>query len=283
MGVIILLVISPTTLVLIDASTFLIAAGILRGISSIISPQESAAGSFFERLFTGYQKICFVAEQRNLLTLRLLLLFALSVYDVVVTMLITHLAKTTIPDSPLPFLSFSSVLGCFSALTAVATTLASLCTQRFSRKHLLTSAYWGLFCLMLGLLLWATPTTWSYCWESFILGTLAIGFGLSFSRFFLYTAGFELTEQHVFVQIVSSADAMARLWQSCIATATIALSACLPLSSLMLASCGLMAFAMLPIKNLIRSIDRVHTPLLHSTQKNTLNLFWNNNITQRNV
>lgn len=89
-----LLYISPRMLIGIDAISFLVSAALLIKLSNLYLDEAVENGDkFFNRLFSGYQKIFFTSVQRNLLTFRLLLLLSLSIYDVLVTMVITNFAK----------------------------------------------------------------------------------------------------------------------------------------------------------------------------------------------
>lgn len=251
-----LLYISPRMLIGIDAISFLVSAALLIKLSNLYLDEAGEnGGKFFNRLFSGYQKIFFTSVQRNLLTFRLLLLLSLSIYDVLVTMVITNFAKNIAYYGFPKVFTFSLLLGLFSSFTAIATMLASLCTQQLSSDKIELCAKLGLMFLISGLMFWACPISFKYCWIIFIFGTFLIGFGLSFSRFFLYTAGYELTEKSLFVQIVSSSDAIARLWQSCISTATITISTLLPVGGVIIASCFVMSFAIVPIKKLISTLN----------------------------
>jgi len=210
--------IHPAYFFLIDGVTFLVAGNILMTIpkwgEKNLQKKDRDAFSL-DNILDAYKIVLFTKKQRNLLFLRFILLFSLSSFDVLKMTFITKMADNIAYYQVPKFVNFGFILGLFSACGALAMFFSSLFIRKqFSLKHLNYTLKVGIAGLALGLLMWIIPLDFHFCWIFYLVGCCLLSMGLSFSKVGIHTYGYELTDKSVFVEVVSSADALSRLWQS---------------------------------------------------------------------
>lgn len=194
----------------VDAGTFLMAALCIYFIPSWRTQFLSTDGTILRRITSGFSLIISNSIQRNILYFRLVILSTLALYDLAYVYQIT-----TFANHDTNFLNYENLIGLFSMLGSIGITLGAVISYNiFTIKKINQMFHYGVFCTFLGCLIWASsPLSGVYLLLIYSMGTLFIFIGISFLRISLTTSGQELTDKKNFVKIVSSADALARMWQ----------------------------------------------------------------------
>lgn len=252
----------PEIFFIIDGITFLMAASLLSkipewGTKETVNQKEIMREAFLEKLLKGYKIIFTNPAQRNLLYFRLILLFALSSYDVVVASVLTNFAKQLDYYNLPQFINFSFLLGIVSSVGAGAIILSSLYMKnRYSSDNLKIPFLRGVQFLAIGFLLWAIPVSLSFSWIFYLIGSAVLSAGLGFARVGVHTAGLELTKEEVYVEVVSSADALSRLWQGTISSVMVGMISLFPIPYIVIIGSTIVWMGIFPSNKILTLMSR---------------------------
>ena len=244
---------------LIDMFTFLFAAIILLKLDDwSIEEKKNKSKKFLEKTFNAYQIIFSNAKYYQPLMFRFILLFSLSAFSVIQIITVTRFSNNSSLYGLPSFVTFSFALGALSSVGSLGSIVVSYLIKNRYKIHNLRPAFVnGIILLSLGFAFWMTPVQYKYSWLLYLLGTFFLFSGLTFSRIGLHTAGLELTEKNIFIEIVSSSDALARLWQAFISYAVIGLFELIPLFVLVGFSTLFISLAIFPAIKIIKLL-KIH-------------------------
>lgn len=194
--------------------------------------------------------------QSTILNFRLILLFALTAYEILSIIVITKFSESCNIPGFNGQCDFSVLYGILLSVNGATFVIVNLISGKLASSDSFTKfAVPGVLLLGSGLLLWSIPVTLSYSWFVYLLAAILLSTGVGLCRIFVYNSGYKLTEKSTFVEVVSSSDAIARLWQSFVSFSVIGLSGLLPVSYVVIIGGILSAIAIFPARTIIATLQ----------------------------